>query len=206
MPETSVAPARFARRTNDWSKETNLAPDGLLLRCIASANAIPWTVSARAADTDSSSSTCTFLRPSNLLNASAMAACSNSYRLRRTQPVSSNTVLAIQIGPAANRDCAAAACLGSSPVSSRTRTLVSIAIMTSNHLAPNGITHLRQSCRFVFRPQTADDLVELGSGKEAGGTQQNSIAGFFHRELSARSPGTGSTYILGHDDLALGGQ
>src|SRR5450432_293210 len=190
MPETSVAPARFARRTNDWSKETNLAPDGLLLRCIASANAIPWTVSARAAATDGSSSACTFLRPSNLLNASAMAASSNSYRLRRTQPVSSNTVLAIQIGPAANRACAAAACLGSSPVSSRTSTLVSTAVMTPIHLAPDGSTHLRKGCRFAFRPQTAGNVVEIGLGKEAGGTKQNSTAGLFNGELGARSPGT----------------
>src|SRR5437868_7927249 len=105
MPETPAAPARFARRTKDWSNETKTAPGGRPLKCIASASSIPWTVSARAAATDGSSSVCTFWRPSNLVNASRTALSSNPYILRWTQPVSSNTVFAIQIGSFATGPC-----------------------------------------------------------------------------------------------------
>src|SRR5258708_7370511 len=107
---------------------------------------------------------------------------------------------------AANRDRAAAACLRSSPVSNRTSTLVSTAIMAPNHLASNGGTHLRGRFRFAFGPQTAGDVVEIGFRETAGGTQQNSTPGFFHDELGARYPGTGSTDILGQDNLAFGGE
>src|ERR1017187_9792647 len=69
MPEMSGTPARFARWTKALSKETNLAPGGLLLKCIASASSIPDAVSVNAAASDDSSSTCTFLRPSSFVNA-----------------------------------------------------------------------------------------------------------------------------------------
>ncbi len=49
--ETACAPARCARRTKVLSKEIKLAPDGLLVRCIASASSTPWSASARAAAT-----------------------------------------------------------------------------------------------------------------------------------------------------------
>src|SRR5579864_969657 len=88
IPDTPAAPARFARRTKDWSKEKKAAPCGLLLKCIASASSMPCVVSARAAATDGSSSTCTFLRPSNLVKASQITLSSNPYKLPRTQPVS----------------------------------------------------------------------------------------------------------------------
>src|ERR1035437_9965298 len=206
MPETPVAPARFARRTKDRSKETKTAPGGLLLKCIASANSTPWSVSASAATMDGLSSACTFLRPSNFVKASRMALSSNPYRRRRTQPVSSNTVFAIQIGPAASRDLAAAACLGSSCVSSRTTTSVSTAVMTPHHLTSNSRTHLRQRLRFAFGPQTADDLVEIGYQKTDGGTQQNALTGFFDGELRAGAHRPGNAYGLGQDDLAFGGE
>src|SRR5260370_38608506 len=100
-------------------------------------------------------------RPSNGVNVSRITPSSNPYRLRSTQPVSSNTVFAIQIGPATNKDRAAASCLASSPVSSRTSTLVSTAVMTSNHLAVNSITHLREGLRFTFGPQAPADVFEI---------------------------------------------
>jgi hypothetical protein len=171
MQETSVAPARFARRTKDWS------------------NSIPWTTSARAASDGRL-----------ILGVHVFQA----EQLRRTHPVSSITVFAIQMGPAANRDRAAAACLGSSPVSRRTSTLVSTAIMTPDHLASDGGAHLRWRFRFISRPQTAGDLVKIGSGETAGGSQHNSISGLFDDELRARYPGSGSTYVLGQDDPAFG--
>jgi hypothetical protein len=58
--------------------------------------------------------------------------------------------------------------------------------------------------RFAFGLKTAGDLVKIGSGKTPGWTQQKSIAAFFDGELSARSPGTGSTYALGQNDLSFG--
>src|SRR5216684_3750814 len=131
------------------------------------------------------------------MNASRTALSSNPYRLRRTQAVSSNTVFEIQIGSAANSDRAAAACLRSSSVSSRTRTLVSTAIITPNHLTSNGRPHLREGFRFTFGPQTACDLAEIDPGETAGGAKQNSITGFFDGKLCAGYPGTGSTNVLG---------
>src|ERR1019366_2349543 len=119
MPEMSGTPARIARWTKALSNETNLAPGGLLLKCIASASSIPEVVSASAAASDDSSSTCTFLRPSNFVSAARTAPSSNPYGLRSPQPVSRSTFFAIHIGPAAKTARAAAACLGSSPVSSR---------------------------------------------------------------------------------------
>lgn len=83
-PETPVAPARLARRTKEWSKETEMAPRGLLLRWMASTSSIRSAVSARAAAKDGLSSVCTFLRPSNFVNASRTAASLNPCRLRRT--------------------------------------------------------------------------------------------------------------------------
>ncbi len=106
----------------------------------------------------------------------------------------------------ADSDLAAAACFGLSPVSSRTTTLVSTAVMTSHYLASNRITHLRRRLRFAFGPQTAGDLVEISFREAVRGTQQNSIAGFFDGELRARRPGSGSSYVLGEDDLALSGE
>ena len=151
-PEMADTPARLVRRMKGLSKETKTASGGLLLKCMASANSTPCTVSASAAATDDSSSACTFLSPSNFVNARRIEPSSNPYRLRRTQFVSSNTVFAIQIGPAANRDRAAASCLGSSPVSSRTKTLVSTAVMTLLHFAANGGTHLCDRFRLAFGP------------------------------------------------------
>jgi hypothetical protein len=47
--------------------------------------------------------------------------------------------------------------------------------MTPNHLASNGSTHLPERFRFAFGPKTAGDIVEIGSRKTSGGTQQNSL-------------------------------
>jgi len=42
--------------------------------------------------------------------------------------------------------------------------------------------HLRYSLRFAPWTQAAGDLIETGFRKAAGGTQQNSIAGFFDED------------------------
>src|SRR5438105_9007724 len=167
----SDAPARLARLTNDLSKETKTAPGGLLLKCMASANSIPCAIIARAYATDVSSSACTFLRPSRFVKALRIAVSSNPYSLRRTQPVSSKTVFAIQIGPAANKDRAAASCGASSPVSSLTTTSVSTAVMASHHFPVDSCAHLCECLRFSFGPQTPCHLVEISLGKTAGWTQ-----------------------------------
>src|ERR1035437_9847554 len=206
MPETPVAPARFARRTKDRSKETKTAPGGLLLKCIASANSTPWSVSASAATMDGLSSVFTFSMPSNFVKASRMALLSNPYRVRSSQSVSSKTVFAIQIGPAANRDLAAAVCVGSSSVSNQTTTLVSTAIMSPPHLAFDSGAHLRQRLRFAFGPQAADDLVEIGYRKTDGWTQQNALTGFFDGKLRAHAPRSRSTYGFRQHNLPLGGE
>src|SRR5271157_1543937 len=203
MPET---PARMARRTKDWSNDANAAPGGRLVTCIASANSMPWAVRASAAATAGSSSARTFSRPSNFMNASRMALSSNPYRLRSTQPVSSSTVFAIQIGPAANRRRAAASCPGLSPVSNRTRTLVSTAVMSPVHLASNGSAHLGGRFRLAAGAQTARDLVEAGGGETPGWTEENPVASLLDRELRARSPGARNPYRRGQDDLTLGGK
>jgi hypothetical protein len=78
--------------------------------------------------------------------------------------------------------------------------------MTPNHLALTGSVHLRHSFRLAFGTQTAGDLLQIRFWKGAGGAKQNSIAGFFDRELGARPPQAGSTYVLGQDNLALGGE
>src|ERR1035438_6208731 len=197
MPEMSETPARFARWTKALSKEINAAPGGLLLRCIASANSIPDAVSASAAANDDSSSTVTFLRPSSLVNAVRIALSSNPYRLRSTQPVSRRTVFAIHIGPSAKRARAAAACLGSSPVSSRTTTLVSTAVMASHYFPANGGAHLRGCLRFAIGPQTTGHFVEIGFGETCSGAEQNSVAGFFDCEFRSRPPGPGNTDTFG---------
>src|ERR1035438_3152669 len=204
MPDTPETPARLARRTKALSNETNAALAGLLLNCIASARSIPCAMSPSAAASDGSSSTCTFLRPSTFVKALRMAPSSNPYALRRTQSVSRNTVFAIQIGPAANSVRASADCLGSSPVSNRTRMLVSTAVMTARHLPANGGAHLRERLRFALVRQAAGHLVETGIGETAGGAEQNSAAGLFDRELRPQRPRLGSTYALRQNDLPLG--
>jgi len=78
--------------------------------------------------------------------------------------------------------------------------------MTPHHLASNGGTHLRGRFRLAFGPQTASDLVEIGFGETASGTQQYPIASFFDGELRAWAPRSRSTYGLGQDDLAFGGE
>ena len=112
------------------SNERKPTPADLQLRCIASANSTPCAVRPHAAVTDAASSTWTFFRPNNPGNAPLMAPSSNSYALRSTHAVSSKTVLPIQTGPEAKTERATAACWGSSPVRSRTRTFVSTAVMT----------------------------------------------------------------------------
>jgi hypothetical protein len=83
---------------------------------------------------------------------------------------------------------AAASCFGSSPVSRRTNTLVSTAIMASRHFPANGGAHLHGRFRFAPWPQTAGDLFEIRIGKVRHGTEQNSFPSFFDRESSKIMP------------------
>jgi len=79
--------------------------------------------------------------------------------------VSRKTVFAIQIGPAANRE--RAACPGSSPVNSRTTTLVSTAVMASKHLAPYRGIHLRERFRLPFERQTTRYFIPGPQARES---------------------------------------
>src|ERR1035438_803678 len=206
ITEISGAPARFARCTKDLSKETNWPPGGLLPRCIASANSTPCATIASAAATDDSSSAFTFFRPSSLVNASRIALCSNPYRLRSTQPVSSNTVFAIQIGWLANKRRAAAACFGSSPVSSRTRTLVSTAITPPPHFPADGSAHLRGRFRPRLGPEASGHFCEIAHREALRRPQHNPVARLFDRKLHARPPSPGIPNTLRQNDLPLGGK
>jgi hypothetical protein len=78
--------------------------------------------------------------------------------------------------------------------------------MAPNYLTSNGRIHLSRGLRLAPGPKTTDNLVEIGFRKTVGGTQQNSIADIFHRELGARPPGSGGPYILGQNDLTFRGE
>jgi hypothetical protein len=181
-------------------------PGGQLLRCRASANWMPWEASASAAATDCSSSARTFFRPSSLVKASQISFSSNPCRLCRTQAVSRRTVFAIQIVSASNSNRAAAAGFGLSLVNSRTKTLVSTAIMTPAHLACKSSIRLCKRFRLTFGPKRANHLADIGLRETARGAEQNSIDGFFDCKFRSWAPGAGCAYALGQDHLSLGGE
>ena len=61
--------------------------------------------------------------------------------------------------------------LGSSPFSSRTRTLVSTAIMTPAHFARNGSIHFRDGRSLACGPKTAGHFVDASFEEPPGGTE-----------------------------------
>src|SRR3984885_12441605 len=126
---------------------------------------------------------------------------SKSYELCRTQFASSNTVFAIQICSVVNSSRATADCFGSSPVSSRTSTLVSTAFMATLHLAADSCVHVGERFGFAFLLPAASHLVDSGPRKSAGWPQENAILSFLNGELSTRSPGARGPDFLGQDEL-----
>ena len=59
------------------------------------------------------------------------------------------------------------------PPNSAIAALVSTAIMTPNHLAFHGGTHLRGCPHFALGPQTAGHLVEIRFGERIGRARQD---------------------------------